>query len=195
MENHLSPPGDFRRYAAMESHPNIQSLLDATDWVDAICTCRDPTSKRLALYLCAKAVLPYWESRFERDDSMQSLIRRMSSAATSPTPENDALLKAAIPKRHRRHWDLSPAPGFFDENYSDCPADFAGDSIFYAACAMLNDPIYDGDDSSAFETALECFARLFAERDTEYDDNTDYQNLANKHLRKRILENLAKFAA
>jgi len=178
----------------MELVTKFCSLLDAMDWVDAICSCDDQNLKRFSLYSCANSVLPYWQSRFEDDESMENLLDAMLAASNSPSVENDTLLKKAIPKRERRHWDLSPPPGFADENYSDCPADFAGDSIFYAACAMLNDPIDDGDDYFAFETALECLARLFVERDANYDDGTDYQGMANEHLRKKILENLRQIA-
>lgn len=179
----------------MELASKFRSLLDATDWVDAICSCEDQNLKRFALYSCATSVLPYWQSRFDDDESMEKLLDAMSVASNSPSVENDTLLKRAIPKRERRHWDLSPPPGFVDENYSDCPTDFAGDSIFYAACAMLNDPIDDADDHSTFETALECLARLFAERDENYNDGTDYQGMANEHLRNKILETLRQIAA
>jgi hypothetical protein len=126
---------------------------------------------------------------------MENLLDAMLAASNSPSVENDTLLKKAIPKRERKHWDLSPPPGFVDENYSDCPADFAGDSIFYAACAMLNAPIDDRDDHSAFENALECLARLFVERDANYDDGTDYQGMANEYLRNKMIEKLRHIAA
>jgi len=136
----------------MELVTKFCSLLEAMDWVDAICSCEDQNLKRFALYSCANSVLPYWQSRFEDDESMENLLDVMLAASNSPSVENDTLLKKAIPKRERRHWDLSPPPGFADENYSDCP-------------------------------------------DANYDDGTDYQGMANEHLRKKILENLRQIAA
>jgi hypothetical protein len=172
----------------MEPQIVARSLVAKADWVNAICGCQDPAARRWALYACAKAVLPYWESRYQRDDSMQNLVDCMSMAASAPSIENDATLKAAIPKRERKRWDLSPPPGFFEEHYSTCPADFAGDSVFHAACAFINDPIDDHDDLSAFATAKECLARLFVERDANYDDNKNYQDIADDYLRQKMLE-------
>ena len=186
---------DVIQQTKMQSHILARSLIEKPNWVNAICDCKDNVAKRWALYACAMAVLPYWESRFQHDDSMSKLVGCMALAANNPSPENDANLKSAIPRRERKHWDLSPPPGFFEEHYSDCPADFAGDSVFYAACAFINDPFDDHDDISAFDTAKECLARVFVERDANYNDATDYQGMADKHLRSKMLETLSKEAA
>lgn len=179
----------------MHSQNLARSLIEKPDWVSAICDCKDAVARRWALYACAKAILPYWESRFHRDDSMTNLVDCMAKATKDPSPANDANLKSAIPKRERKHGDLSPPPGFFEEHYSDCPADFAGDSLFYAACAFINDPFDDHDGVSAFDTAKECLARVFVERDANYNDNTDYQGMADQHLRSKMLDALSKDAA
>lgn len=166
-------------------------LLDTPNWVDSICECPDVATRRLVLQACAEVILPYWESRFDRDDSMANLVRNMSASLKTPSIENDALLEAAIPQRIRRNWDLSPPPGFFEEHCSDCPADFAGDSIYYAACAFFDSPgTHPSDAKHALTTARECLARLFFERNPDFDGRVDYKRMADDHLRERILETM-----
>ena len=126
---------------------------------------------------------------------METLVGLMLDFAKSASLDNKLKLKAAIPRRERRHWDLSPPPGFFDEELSDCPADFAGDSIFYAACAMLSDQVDGCDDRLAFDAATECLARLLVERDAQYSDDKDYRYLAGEHLRNRMIDTLGEIAA
>lgn len=163
--------------------------------MNALCNCEDIVAKRWALYACANTVLPYWDARFFRDESMSNVVSSMYKAISHPSPENEAKLKSTLPIRVRKHWDISTPPGFFEPNYSDCPADFAGDSIFYAACAFINDPFDDNDDFSAFSNAKECLARVFVERDLNYDDQTDYQTMAEVHLRSKMVEVLSKETA
>ena len=177
-----------------DANRKLQTLLNQSCWVDAVCDCNDVAVKRVALYMCATSVLPYWESRFHNDESMARVVDCMSTVVKSPSTEHEMELCAVIPKRVRRHWDLSPAPGFPELNYSDCPADFAGDSIFYAAHAFVNEAMHDSDEKSSFDTAIECVARILVERDGNHDDNTDYHLLASNHLRNTILNAMAKSA-
>lgn len=170
----------------MNSQLAKRLLHNAPDWVDSVCNCSDAATKRLVLHACAKVVLPYWESRFYQDDSMTSVVKCMANATSDPSTEVVGVLKAAIPHRTRRNWDLSPPPGFFDDDRSDCPADFAGDSIYYAASAFVS-PCDTHDDRYAFATARECIARTLAERDGGDDDSVDYVGMADEYLRNKLL--------
>ena len=168
-----------------------QSLIQRPDWVDAIRTCEDAAAKRWALYARAKVMLPYWESRYQRDDSMSNLVDHMAIGVRTPSSENDAQLEAAIPRRQLSDRDLCILEGFGLDDYSNCPADFAGDSIFCAARAFFDRPDDDYHLLYAFDTAEECLARLLVARDAHYDDNTDYPGMAKEHLREKMLEILA----
>ena len=166
----------------------IQSLLQEPVWASVICECSDQIAKRWVLFACAKTVLPYWDSRFHPDESMSNIVDCMANSAQSPTFESDSILKAAIPKREFSLWEISQPLGFIEGRFRNCPADFAGDSVFYAACVFLDQARDDHDDFAAFETAKECFTRLFVERDPNYDDADDYRAKADKHLREKMLE-------
>lgn len=181
-------------HTKIQSRNLARSLVENPDWVDAICDCDDTVAKRWVLYACAKAVLPYWESRFQRDDSMSNMVECMAMAANDPSPQNDANLRSAIPDRRQKKRDLSAPPRFFENQHSDCPADFAGDSVFRAAIAFTSAPGNEHADYAAIETAKECLARVFVERDAQYDDDTDYQGIAETHLRRTMLETLSEAA-
>lgn len=172
----------------MDANKLASSLLQESDWVNAISACPNALARRWVLFACANVVLPYWESRFDRDDSMSKLVDHMKHAALAPSVENDARLKAAIPNRQRKHWDLSLPPDFGEEHRSDCPADFAGDSIFHAAHAFFSEPNDSNDFLSAFETAQECLGRLFAERDKDFEGDTNHDEMAATYLQEKMLE-------
>lgn len=172
----------------MDSGKLALRLLTDDDWVGAVCDSNDAAAIREVLLRCAQMMLPYWEARFTRDESMAAVVDMMQRVVAVPTEENRTALKSAIPKRVRRHWDLSPPPGMCpDPINSNCPADFAGDSIFYCASAVSSGDASDLDDTrSALENAVESIARLLAERNTDDDNGTDYCRTASGFVKERI---------
>src|SRR5262245_30559890 len=92
-------------------------LLQADDWIAAVCNSDDKESVCEILVRCAETMLPYWEARFGKDESMSQLTTAMRRFSSKPTPETRRTLKSLIPpERLPRRWDLSPPPGLFPDN-------------------------------------------------------------------------------
>jgi hypothetical protein len=127
---------------------------------------------------------------------MSDLIDAMARFNVNPTAEMQSQLEGLIPRRVRRHWDLSPPPGFPDPVGSDCPADFAGDAIFHAACAMTDELAPDsGVVHFALDSAVESIARLLAERDRTDENARDYRAEAANYIRDKIKSKLESQSA
>jgi hypothetical protein len=167
------------------------SLLQTDDWIAAVCNSGDVESVREIMVRCAETMLPYWEARFDKDESMSHLTTAMRQFLSNPSPETQRTLKSLIPSnRFPRTWDLSPPPGVFPENVgSDCPADFAGDAIAYAALALVDScfSAHSPNVGSALDVSIEAIARLFGERDTDDDSKVDHYSNAKKYIRRKLL--------
>lgn len=161
-------------------------VLTQPDWTSAVTYCDDREVLDVVLLACARAMLPYWEARFEQDVTMERLIARLRDVVQDPTDLNRNRLLDAVPKREKRAYLSMPDfdPGFIR---SDCPADFAGDAIFHAACEVgrTTEP-EDEDAFEAFQCATECIARVLAERG-EGGSGIDIFEKASVLLRERIV--------
>ena len=177
-----------------DSNSSIR-LLQMDDWVAAVCNSDDTAAVREILVRCAEIMLPYWEARFDKVDSMSRLINAMHRFSSIPTAETQGALKALIPmNRFPRTLPTHPGVIFLylrKKIFSDCPADFAGDAIAYAALALVDSDAstYSANVNSALEASIEAIARLFAERDTNDESKVDHYSNAKSHIRKRLLEN------
>ncbi len=192
MTTKISPSLSLRvgRYAerndtmVRDSNSSIQ-LLQMDDWVAAVCNSDDTETVREILVRCAETMLPYWEARFDKDDSMPRLINAMHRFASTPTAETQIALKALIPL-NRLPRKFPPHPGVFfefspEDIGSDCPADFAGDAVAYVALALVDsDSVTNSAHvGSALEASIEAIARLFAER--ESNDERSLQRREKPH--------------
>ncbi len=162
-------------------------LVRDGDWLYALYNSDDSAAVREILVRCAEIMLPYWDARFHRDEAMGKLISAMHHLAAHPNLDGRRNLESLIPERRvYRHGGLSPPPGFPEPADSDCPADFAGDTITHAALAMSGSSQHL---HAAMDTAIETFARLFGERDPDEDSPTDHRAVAGEYLRAKLLGN------
>ena len=141
-------------------------------------------------------MLCYRESHYSGDDKMSRVVLAMKQWLQDPTHDSTASLEQALAKatgklRYDIYRELS-MPDVPEIIGSDCPADFAGDSIVWAARALFNlnerEQFQDGARRS-LTFATEAVSRMYAERNP-LDDNTDLWLLAQKHLGDQIAREL-----
>lgn len=134
----LNPLAQRRKMTTLSS-PFDSLLCNPEDWVQAICESPDTRSVGRVLAACSQIMLLYWESHYRDDEKMRRVVDAMSNWAHQPSPENVAAVreaKASVMEelRYDVYRDLC-MPGR-DLICSNCPADFAGDSIYHAAGAI-----------------------------------------------------------
>lgn len=174
----------------------VDVLLHSDDWAIAARQCDDIATVREVVVCCAEVVLPYWQSRFHRDEAMEALTSTMRRFADNPNHETQAEVRSRIPTdRLPRKWDLSPVFEL-DSIGSDCPADFAGDAIAYCALALVGFDLSIERDNlyKAIDTTIETIARLFGERDTDDDSDVDHVDTAKEYLRQKLIERTQELA-
>src|SRR4051794_32697252 len=63
------------------------NLLQSDDWIASVCNSGDTESVREIMVRCAETMLPYWEARFNKDESMSQLTAAMRQFSSNPNPE------------------------------------------------------------------------------------------------------------
>ena len=69
-------------------------LLQSDDWIAAVCNSGNTGSVREIMVRCAETMLPYWEARFDKDESMSQLITAMRQFSVNPISETRSILKS-----------------------------------------------------------------------------------------------------
>lgn len=175
-------------------HEGTMSLLSALSrtesWQSDLVALDDQPLIGQALAACARLMLPYWESHYPRDDLMKAVVSAMSEWAITPnmelrTPILDSLRGVAVESQGY----LSPA--WPVPQGSNCPADFAGDSIVAAANAIIEIGGLDfrSRASDGLESATQAISQMMGHRQPD-DEATDFWSLANEHLRNGIIADL-----
>ena len=169
----------------------LESALSlAADWPSKLLAIDDERLIGLALAACSRQMFPYWESHNPRDDKMEQLVSAMDDWASNSTPELkkrilDSLRRVAV----ESHGWLSPVepvpPG------SDCPGDYAGDSIVAAANAITEigrrDFLHRAKD--CLESAAQTVAQTMGQQQPE-DETTDFWTPAVELVRLGIINQL-----
>jgi hypothetical protein len=152
----------------------------------------------VGLVAIAEMMLPYWESRYTRDDRMERLVEAMRAWRANPSRQSQgevftALRPVAI---QPRSYDMSPVFDFPEPTNSDCPADFAGDAIVAATNAVTE--IGRGDFrvcvNRCFEAASNAVARSL-ERRRPNDESVDFWAEALEQLRREMLAGVSTASA
>jgi hypothetical protein len=123
-------------------------------------------------------MLPIWEDRYPGEDKIGRVVDQVSQWAANPTPETAEAIREANRRVAGYTWWCCSVMG--PKNQSNCPGDFAGDSIVWAAKAIT-----EGDEGEQFRAsaerslndAVEAIARQTAGAWFP-DESTDYWSLA-----------------
>lgn len=166
---------------------NGANLLREPDWIGAVVVSPDAAAQRAVLVACAELMLRYWESRFD-DEAMPQLVHVIGRLAHDNEDIRGSIQQRIPRARLPRSGDLPPLPGIPEPLGSDCPADFGGDAITYAAMSLTesSDTVDRTYLAEAFDSAVAAIARRLAERDRDDDLPRDYLAEAKEYLRRKV---------
>lgn len=171
-------------------------LSETCEW-SALPTSSDRLGVAAMLTACANYMLRYWESHYTDDVKMPLLAHALVDWANDPSKDNmDTVVSAygsvSGPTRYSSY-DLGLCDPFkIDFVGSDCPADYAGVSIVWAAAAVANmndHAVFHVLAQRSIDCALEAVTRMMGER-APHDEAQDTCRKAEEHLRGQILEAL-----
>jgi hypothetical protein len=166
------------------------ALSPPASWLSDLLSQDDDRSIALAVVSCAGLMLPYWDMHNPRDDRMECVVSALSEWARNPTSEGRAhilnsLSRVAVERRGFLS-PIEPVPVG-----SDCPGDYAGDSIIAAANAIgeLGNANFRGRAEDCLRYAAEAVSQMMGHRQPE-DERTDFWSLALESIRTGIIEQL-----
>ena len=203
----------------------IRSYLADPGWHELEVWESDHNNRAIGVMLAAlsKLMLPYWQARYSRDETVEQLVQRMETWALAPSPTTQLPLYDQF---QSMSVEIYPDVYKFLSMPSDMvppkpkkfryPGDMAGDSIYHAArhIVMLRTGEYDSQfpDSPIGYSDLDWndqngFCNDFAKsKDRAIDavsqamghrnpdnDATDHWLIAHKHVRGALLETLASW--
>ncbi|MEO1530397.1 MAG: hypothetical protein AAFX06_33835 [Planctomycetota bacterium] len=179
----------------MQSIELCRSVLSerSADWRPELLALNDEVAISVSLAATSLLMLPYWESRYERDDEMARLVDAISTWATNP--DNDPfcgiryhLNRAGEVKR------ASLSPVWPTPVGSVFPGDYAGDAIVAAANAIceMDAPAFSRCSEDCLSLAVKTIAEMMGHREP-FNETTDFLALSETRLRDGILARLTEW--
>jgi hypothetical protein len=164
------------------------ALSQPGDWRHSLLALESERLIGVTLTACSNLMLPYWSSHYENDDNMDSVVSTMNLWAKKSTAESQKRIHVSLERVAVEFFGhmspICPTP-----TGSDCPGDYAGDSIVAAANAIteIGESDFHNRAEASLNFAVQVVVEMMVHRQPD-DELTDFQTRALERLRKGIIK-------